>query len=70
MKNRGYKGALKLTTQYYYPPLSDSYEGEGIAPDVKVELSEELKDKSLYLISDEEDNQLNGAIDALETKYN
>ena len=62
------KGALKLTTQYYYPPKSDSYEGKGIVPDVHVPLAEELKDKSLYLISDEEDNQLAAAIAELEAR--
>lgn len=64
----GIKGALKLTTQYYFPPHSDSYEGIGIVPDVEVELSEELRDKNLYLISDEEDNQLAAAIEALESR--
>ena len=68
LANRGYKGALKLTTKYYYPPFSDSYEGKGIEPNVCVEISEELKDKSLYLLTDEEDNQLNSAINELKSR--
>ena len=68
LASRGYKGALKLTAHYYYPPFSDSYEGIGIAPDCHVELDESLKDKSPYLISDEEDNQLNAAIAELESR--
>jgi len=61
----GYSGALKLTTKYYYPPLSDSYEGKGITPDVEVELSEELEGVNVYLIEDADDNQLAAAIEAL-----
>ena len=68
LKDKGYKGALKLTTQYYYPPLSDSYEGKGIEPDVPVEIAEELAETNLYLISDEEDNQLAAAIAELEKR--
>lgn len=66
----GYSGALKLTTRFYYPPFSDSYEGEGITPDVPVELAEELKDTSIYLIDDEDDNQLAAAIEALNERAN
>ena len=64
----GYGGALKLTTKYYYPPLSDSYDGIGIIPDHEVELSEELKDKNIYTITDAEDNQLGEAIKQLYNK--
>ena len=61
----GYGGALKLTTRYYFPPLSDSYEGIGIIPDFVEELDEALKNVSIYKISDEEDNQLRRAIEEL-----
>ena len=61
----GYGGALKLTTKYYYPPLSDSYEGKGITPDVVIELDEALKNVNIYKITDEEDNQLRRAIEEL-----
>ena len=64
----GYKGALKLTTQYYYPPFSDSYEGKGVIPDVESPLPDELKDKNIYLIDDEDDTQLAAAIEALESR--
>lgn len=66
----GYKGVLKLTTQYYYPPLSASYEGKGIVPDVEEPLAEELKNKNIYLVSDEEDNQLAAAIAELDARSN
>ena len=61
----GYGGALKLTTRYYFPPVSDSYEGKGITPDVVVELDEALKNVNIYKITDEEDNQLRRAIEEL-----
>lgn len=64
----GYGGALKLTTKYYYPPLSDSYEGKGITPDVVVELDEALENVNIYKITDDEDNQLRRAIEELYNK--
>ena len=62
----GYGGALKLTTNYYYPPFSDSYDGVGITPDREVELDEALKGKNIYKITDAEDNQLQAAIKTFE----
>jgi carboxyl-terminal processing protease len=64
----GYSGALKLTTQYYYPPISDSYDGTGISPDVEEEPDEALAEKNIYKITDEEDNQLLSAITELYKK--
>ena len=64
----GYGGALKLTTNYYYPPFSDSYDGIGIFPDCEVELDEALRDKNMYKITDAEDNQLQAAINQLYSK--
>ena len=64
----GYSGALKLTTQYYDPPFSDSYDGKGITPDRVVELDEALAEKNIYKITDEEDNQLLSAIEELYKK--
>ena len=58
-------GCVKLTTALYYPPFSDNYDGIGIAPDVEVSLSEEARAKSIYKLTDEEDDQLKAAIDAL-----
>lgn len=68
LKQYGYDGAIKLTTKYYYPPLSDSYDGVGILPDVEVDLAESLKNVNIYKISDAEDNQLQAAIQALGQK--
>lgn len=58
----GYDGAVKMTTKMYFPPLSDGYDGIGIKPDLEVELDEALKNKNIYKITDEEDNQLQAAI--------
>ena len=64
----GYSGALKLTTKYYYPPISESYDGVGIIPDIIIELDEALADKNIYTIKDAEDNQLLAAIEELYKK--
>lgn len=49
----------------YYPPYSDRYEGVGIIPDHTVEMDEAVRDVSLYDITDEEDTQLQYAINLL-----
>jgi carboxyl-terminal processing protease len=54
----GCPGALKLTTEMYYPPLGDSYEGIGIVPDVVKEQGEEAAKINVYEIRDHEDDQL------------
>ena len=56
---------VKATYRYYCPPYSDNYDGIGVMPDVVVELDEALVGKNVYLITDEEDNQLAAAIAAL-----
>ena len=58
----GYDGAVKMTTKMYFPPISDGYDGIGIKPDLEIELDEALKNKNIYKITDEEDNQLQAAI--------
>ena len=58
-----YGGALKLTTAMYYPPLGDDYHGKGVVPDVLEPLDEEAAKKNVYLLSDEEDNQLQKALE-------
>lgn len=61
-------GAIKMTTAFYYPPLSDNYDGVGISPDegYVVELSEAAAKINLYkLLRDEyqaQDNQLAAAV--------
>lgn len=59
--NRG----LKLTTYHYLPPYSEGYHGIGIVPDIEVELSDEFKDKNIYLIGDKDDDQLKAAVDSI-----
>ena len=61
----GYSGALKITTNLYYPPCGVGYDGEGIKPDVEVSLSEEAKKYSIYKLPQSFDDQLIAAIEAL-----
>ncbi len=49
---------FKTTSNLYYPPFSDNYDGIGISPDVEVELDEALVGVNPFKISDREDNQL------------
>lgn len=62
------KGALKLTTKMYNPPIGESYHGIGIVPDILVEMSDENASKHLLLIDEQDDNQLQTAISALHDK--
>lgn len=55
--------AVEFTTENYYTPSGYSVHKKGILPDVEVELSEEVAQK--VVISWEEDNQLQAAIQAL-----
>ncbi len=57
--------AVSVTYRMYNPPFSDNYHGVGIVPDVEVELDEALSGKNIYKITDEEDNQLTEAVNAL-----
>ena len=56
---------FKTTTDMYYPPYSDNYDGVGIAPDVEVELDEELQSLNPYKIPEDKDNQLAAAYETL-----
>ncbi len=56
---------LKLTTRHYLPPYSESYDGIGIVPHINVEVAPELADKNIFMFTDEEDNQLGAAVNAL-----
>ena len=62
LKYFGIEGVLKLTTNMYFPPCGESYDGIGIKPDVIVKLDEALAGKNIYEITDAEDNQLQAAI--------
>ncbi|MBE6600654.1 MAG: PDZ domain-containing protein [Ruminococcaceae bacterium] len=71
LKTYGLPGAIKMTTAFYYPPLSDNYHGIGISPDkgYEVALSDTAGKVNVYSLLDENqslDNQLAAAISALE----
>lgn len=53
--------AVKLTVSTYYTPAGRNIHGTGITPDVVVELSEELKQKPVVALS--EDNQVQRAVE-------
>ena len=56
--------AVKLTTAHYYTPSGFDLHGEGLTPDVIVDLDEELKTQAVVEL--DEDNQVQAAIEALE----
>ncbi|MBP5312348.1 MAG: PDZ domain-containing protein [Clostridia bacterium] len=58
-------GYIKLTSFFYDPPTSENYDGEGIVPDVVVELPEEYANVNLSLIPEGEDDQMEAALDIL-----
>ncbi len=60
--------AVKLTVYHYFTPKGRRLHGEGVTPDIKVELDEELKQK--VVIEHEEDNQLQKAIECVTDKIN
>ncbi len=61
----GCPGALKLTTAYYYPPSGVGYHDKGITPDIMVPLDEAVQNININLLTDEQDNQLQAAVEAL-----
>ncbi len=56
---------LIFTTFLYDPPKSANYDGVGIAPDVKKELSESASKKNIFELAHHEDDQLKAAVSAL-----
>ncbi len=56
--------AVHLSTRFYLPPFSDSYDEIGVIPDIEVTLSE-FSASHFYEISEAEDEQLCAAIEAL-----
>ena len=56
--------AVKVTVSTYYTPNGRSIHGEGVTPDVVVELNDELKQQ--VIIEKENDNQLNAAIEVIQ----
>ena len=60
--------AVKLTVSKYYTPNGVCIHGTGIAPDVEVELNEEVK--NLVVIPTEDDNQLQKAVETVKEQIN
>ncbi|MBR3004786.1 MAG: carboxy- processing protease, partial [Lachnospiraceae bacterium] len=54
---------LKFTTENYYTPSGRSIQDVGITPDIQVSIPDEAYDDGV--LSEEEDTQLQAAIDAL-----
>ena len=57
--------AFKISTGKYNPPYSENYDGIGITPDIVIELSEEAASVGFYKLTDENDNQLIAAVNAI-----
>lgn len=55
-------GWAKMTTDAYYTPNGVCIQGVGIAPDVVVDLPEELKDTAIELLDPSQDTQLAAAV--------
>ena len=61
-----YHGALKLTTQLYFPPCGVGYDGGiGITPNYTVELEGIAADTHFYKLTEDIDNQLQKAVSIL-----
>ncbi len=58
-------GAVKLTFAKYTAPGVENYDGVGIIPDVEQELSEAAQNKNLLSLTEEEDDQLQAALNVL-----
>lgn len=56
---------IRISTQYYLPPFSPSFDGIGIEPDIEVELSERSANL-YYILPETEDEQLYAAIKYLQ----
>ena len=56
---------LGISYRMYNPPYSENYEGVGVHPDVVIEMDESLANKNIYKITDDEDTQLQKAIEIL-----
>lgn len=58
--------AVKITTAHYYTPSGFDLHGKGLTPDVEVKLDRELATKAVVTL--EEDNQVQAAVEALSDK--
>lgn len=61
-------GVLMVTSFLYAPPFSENYDGEGIAPDIAVEIADEYKNRNLMTLNEDEDAQLKAALDEAYSK--
>lgn len=61
-------GVLMVTSFLYAPPFSDNFDGEGIAPDIAVEIADEYKNRNLMTLTEDEDAQLKAALDEAYSK--
>lgn len=61
-----YNGVIKFTTDAYYTPNDVCIHGEGVTPDVEVELGEDVVYYAVYDIPYEQDTQLQAAVEYLE----
>lgn len=61
--------AIKFTVAKFLPPKSENFEGVGLTPDMEVALSEEQQAR-FYFLSDDEDPQLQKAVEYLTTTQN
>ena len=57
--------AIYLTSARYYTPKGECIDKKGITPDVEIDLPEELKEKLIETLSEDEDVQLQVAIETL-----
>ena len=57
--------ALYLSTNLYYPPSGENYEGVGVAPHTEVSLTADQEDR-FYELTYSEDDQLKAAVAALQ----
>lgn len=60
-------GGVSFTTNRYDPPFSENYDGVGVTPDIEIDLTEELYE-NYYLMTHDEDIQLQAALEALGKK--
>jgi len=60
--------AFKISVGRYDPPYAENYDGVGIAPDIEVALSEEAASINFNKLTDQNDNQLIAAVEALASK--
>ena len=58
--------AVSISYRMFTSAAGVNYEGVGIEPDITVSLDEDLKEKNFYKMTDQEDNQLQAAIEYLQ----